>query len=305
MTVSMKNSWRQLILVGVVLMFAGAGCGMVNQKSPEQVGKDTPKVAATIFPLFDLVRQIGGNDVETQVIIDPNVSEHYFELTSGKLKQLQGTDFIFAIGQNLDNTWTEAISQNIPGSKVVDVSQGISIRPSHDEEEGPTDPHYWLSPANAPIIIDTITKELSALTPEHSEDFAARAKKLKQQIAEKDREWRVAIAALPAKDILTFHDAFYYFADHFGLNIVGTFEPFPGKEPTPKYLEEIQREIKQYNIQYLFLEPQLSQDSLRTFASDNNLNLGTLDPIGGLEGRESYVELIDFNVNQIVQSLQK
>jgi zinc transport system substrate-binding protein len=153
-------------------------------------------------------------------------------------------------------------------------------------------------------MIDAISEELAALSPEHAEDFVARASALKEQLREKDVEWQAAINALPTKDIVTFHDAFMYFADDFGLTVIATFEPFPGKEPTAKYLQNLQAEIAAAGIADLFLEPQLSADAIESFARDNKIDLGVLDPIGGVPGRDSYISLIDYNVDQIVQSLQ-
>jgi len=106
------------------------------------------------------------------------------------------------------------------------------------------------------------------------------------------------------KNIVVFHDAWGYFADHFGLTVVGTFEPFPGQEPTPQYLKELQVAVKDYNIKALFAEPQLSQDSIKTLAKDLGVDIKVLDPTGGVEGRMSYIEMMDFNVNNVYELLK-
>ena len=105
--------------------------------------------------------------------------------------------------------------------------------------------------------------------------------------------------------IITFHDAFGYFSDHFGITVVATVEPFAGKEPTPQYLVELGNIIKELNVRYLFTEPQLSSRNIQAFASDNNLVVGVLDPIGGLQTRETYIELISFNVNALKDAWQQ
>ncbi len=308
----MKYRLVHFVFIGVIFILTGAGCAWVNKGTTTGEllqGASKVKVAATIFPAYDLVRTVGGDDIQTEIIIEPRISEHYFEPTASKMKQLENSKVIFAIGQNLDN-YTENLVENIPGARVVTLDRGITIRPTTEHEEegeaehGPTDPHYWLSPADALVMIDTITIELGTLAPENKADFEARAKTLKEQIAQKDVEWKKAIATLPKKEVVTFHDAFYYFADHFGLTVVTTFEPFPGQEPSPKYLAHLQKEVKEHGITHLFVEPQLPQDSLRTFAEDNKITLGLLDPVGGVAERDSYIDLIDFNVKQVVQSLQ-
>jgi zinc transport system substrate-binding protein len=105
--------------------------------------------------------------------------------------------------------------------------------------------------------------------------------------------------------ILTFHDAWFYFAEDFGLKIAGTFEPAAGEEPTPRYLAELQRRIGTEHIHIVFTEPQLSPSVLESFAKDTKIGIAELDPVGGVEGRTTYLELMEFNANSIRRALQK
>ncbi len=90
-----------------------------------------------------------------------------------------------------------------------------------------------------------------------------------------------------------------------GLYIVVTFEPFPGKEPTAKYLEELNKVVKEDNIKVIFSEPQMSNDVLKPFAKDLGLELFVLDPLGGDEGRDSYIETMEYNGNILFEALNK
>ncbi len=173
----------------------------------------------------------------------------------------------------------------------------------HEHDHGMFDPHYWLDPTNAEQMVTAIAEELAHHDEENREDYLERADDFVAELETRDREWQTTLTALPTKDLVTFHDAFGYFADHFGLSIVATFEPFPGKEPTAKYLANLQEEINEHQITDLFLEPQLSAAAITSFAADNNIDLGVLDPIGGVEDRGSYLSLIDFNVKQLVKYL--
>ena len=324
----------------LTLLVVGGGCRVFDTKIEQDV---KPKVAASIFPAYDLVQEVAGDDIDVILLIEPGTSPHYFEPTVAQLRDLQGAQAIFTIGVGFDE-WVDNIIHNIDGAKEVMLSTGIPLRESAhahdhedelgddthnddehltnaddrqhenkrdtpeeniDDEHGPVDPHYWLSPRNAVVMVDTITRELSQLLPEKAARFEARSAAFKQHLDQKDRQWQTAMRALPKKELITFHDAFGYFAQHFGLDVVATFEPFAGKEPTLKYLANLREEIIEHGIAHLFLEPQLSTASLETFASDNGVELGVLDPVGGVSGRDSYMSLIDFNVRQIVQSLEK
>jgi zinc transport system substrate-binding protein len=106
-------------------------------------------------------------------------------------------------------------------------------------------------------------------------------------------------------DILTFHDAWFCFADNFGLKIAGTFEPAAGEEPGPRYLADLQREIKARHIRIIFIEPQFSMGVLKSFAKDSGVKIAELDPLGGVEGRTTYLELMKFNARSIRHALQE
>lgn len=314
------SRFRNTVVAGclslAVVVLLGAGC--VQNTSQSNLNADTEqrvRVAATLYPVYDLVRTVGGDDIEVNLIVPAGVSEHYFDPTPSTIKSLQGVETIFAIGQGLDG-WVESMAKNVTDAAVITLDQNVPLKSGevHEHEEGEheeeeegeenVDPHYWLDPTNAIIMAQTIARELSAIDPDNAQEYDERANVFIGQLQEKDPEWSARIAALPKKHMVTFHDAFHYFADHFELEVVATFEPFPGKEPTPQYLKNLEKEINEHNVRVLFLEPQLSERSLQTFARDHGITLGTLDPLGGLEDRLTYIDLMEYNVRSIEQALK-
>ncbi|PIT86604.1 MAG: zinc ABC transporter substrate-binding protein, partial [Candidatus Magasanikbacteria bacterium CG10_big_fil_rev_8_21_14_0_10_43_6] len=169
-------------------------------------------------------------------------------------------------------------------------------------EHGEFNPHYWLSPANAIAMVQSIEEELSALDPTNATAYKQNAQNYIAELRAKDTQWKTSITSLDNKNIVTFHDAFGYFAEHFGLSVLATFEEFPGKEPTPQYLARLQEDVKEHNVKTMYLEPQLAVGAIKSFAKDQNVELGILDPLGGVDGRNSYIELIDYNVQTIVST---
>lgn len=285
--------FRIFFLTVIVVLFVGSGC---TRPMPLK-----PKVAATIFPLYDLVRIIGGDDIDTVLILPPGASPHTFEPTASTMKQLQGVLAIFEIGHGLDN-WFSLLENPFYNTTFVGMDKNIQLRVSTDTDEHDSDsvdPHYWMDPTNARIMADTIVEELSLLVPEHTAAFNTRAEKFKDELTKKDVQWQEEMAQVKNKNIVTFHDAFMYFADHFQLRVVATFEPFPGREPTPQYLIDLKKEIEKNNITFMYIEPQLSARSLETFAKDNGIALGVLDPEGSKE-RAGYIDMIEYNVETIV-----
>jgi zinc transport system substrate-binding protein len=104
---------------------------------------------------------------------------------------------------------------------------------------------------------------------------------------------------MPSRRIATVHEAFGYFADAYGLEVAAVFEPFPGLEPSPRFVVEFQKKVRASGIRVVFTEPQLSLDALRPIARDLGVTLAVLDPLGGLPGREGFTELPLFDARAI------
>jgi len=288
---------RIFVIFSVVLLLLGAGCSITTP--------DKPKVAATIFPIYDLVRIVGGENVETVLIVPPGASPHTFEPTPSLIKELKGTSRIFQIGHGLDN-WTDTISESIPKASIVTMDKNVELYTAtehEDEDRGHDkyDPHYWMDPTNAYIMVDTIAAELSVISPEHAGEFVERAEKFKNELERKDWEWMKMLGDLQNKKLVTFHDAFQYFARRFQLEIVATFEPFPGREPTPQYLIDLKNEISKHKVKTLYVEPQFPSSALETFAHDNGLTIATLDPEGSAD-HTTYLDMIEYNVATLIEN---
>jgi len=299
-----------ILFVSVSLL---SGCSLNSNNLETNNGK--LKVAATIFPLYDLTRQVGGDKVDAKLILPGGASPHTFEITPSLVKDLQDTDLIFTIGHSIDNWASDLINHN--NAELVVVDQGIVLQPFKEQEDehehedehedghdhGDIDPHYWLSPDNAIIIAQNISEKLINADKKNEDYYKNNLNDFVRNIESKEREWKVQIDALPSKNLVVFHDAWNYFADYFGLDIVASFEPFPGKEPSPEYLIDIQEDVKDSDIRAMFIEPQLSRTSLETLAKDMNVKLGIMDPLGGVSGRETYIDLIDYNINSLSENL--
>jgi zinc transport system substrate-binding protein len=226
-------------------------------------------VAATIYPLYDIVRNVAGKEADVQLIVPPGVSPHLFEFSPRQLQALQDVRLIFTIGHGLDD-WAAQAARATKDARVFPVDQGIRLRTSRD---GAVDPHYWLPLCNARQIAAACEVTL---------------KRTEQQL-------KTLLRPLEGTPILTFHDAWAYFAANFDLNIAGTIEPSAGGEPTPRYPAELQKKIQSQNIRAVFLEPQFATSRIQSFARDNHVGIAELALLGGVEGRTAYIDLMTFN----------
>jgi len=274
-------------MIVLIIVIAGAVSSRVIEPPDDRVS-----VAATIFPIADIVTQVAGDVVDVELVLDPGASPHTFELTPQKASRLANVDIVFAIGFGLDDWATQVAS--ISGSDVVELNQYVEL-----DCAGVCDPHYWLSMPNAIGITNSIVEKLVTLDPEHADIFAQNAEEYITELEVAQGNIDSIFMDAPSHDLVVFHDSWNYFANAYGLNIRGTFEPAPGREPTPKQLAELQNTIKEFNIQSIYREPQLSESALAPFVKDLDIQIRTIDPLGGVEGRLSYIDLMLYNAHAI------
>lgn len=302
----MTNMKKQyLVLFAVIsLVLAAVLFVLSNNKTKQSSDSGKIKVAASIFPVANLIEQIGGGNVEVVQVLPNGASAHTFEIAPQERIKLVDCKLGFVIGAGLDNWASDPL--NDEGIEVVDLSQFIELEAEAHEGEEATeaDPHYWLSISNAIIISREITSELERLDPENASVYQSNFLRLERELNELKSELASKVDSNNNK-IITFHDAFGYFADDLGLEVLTTIEPFPGKDPTAAYLAEVGEIIKQYQVKVLFKEPQLSDSVVQALADDYDVEVFTLDPLGGTTETDSYQKLISYNLETITNALAR
>jgi ABC-type Zn uptake system ZnuABC Zn-binding protein ZnuA len=292
-------SRRALVGLALFALIAAAAGSVVRVGAvPAGAAAARPKVGATIFPLHDIVREVAGPVAETVLVLPPGASPHTFEPTPGAVRALSGAGTLFVIGHGLDD-WASRLARGAGVPRLVRVDAGIALRRDTGHEPSAIDPHYWLSIPNAATIARTVGAELERLSPERGADIRRSLTAYLGRLDVADAEVRRLLADLPTRRIATFHDAFGYFAEAYGLEIAAVFEPSPGREPGPRFVLEFQRTIQAAGVRVVFSEPQLSVDVIRPIARDLGVTLSVLDPLGGLPGRETYPDLMRFNARQV------
>jgi zinc transport system substrate-binding protein/manganese/iron transport system substrate-binding protein len=262
------------------------------------------KVAATIFPLYDIARSVAGSVAEVVLVLPPGASPHTFEPTPASVRALSGAQVLFVIGHGLDD-WGVRLARGAGVAHVVRVDPGIALRRANAEARGRVDPHYWLSAENAKAIARTVAADLARLAPGRHAEIERSLATCLARLDAADTEVRELLADLASRRIATFHDAFGYFATAYGLEVAAVFEPYAGLEPSPQFVVEFQRKIRASDVRVVFTEPQLSVDSLRPIARDLGVTLAILDPLGGVPGRDGYVDLLRFNARAVAGALRE
>lgn len=264
------------------------------------------KIATTIFPIYDISKRVGGDKVDVVRILPSGASPHTFELTSSKIKELQGSRIVFKIG-GIDD-WADGVAESLDAEKVA-LRDGIAVRDfsvetiGDEEEKGGGDPHYWMTMRNAIVMAGEVEKKLSDIDPENAAYYAANLNEFKKDALAADLEIRDILKRDTGRSIIAFHGAWNYFAEEYGLKVAASFEPSPGKEPSAAHLRALADLVKREGIKVVFSEPAFSDASLRSFMSDSGLKLYVLHPEDGSSPGASYIDTMISNARIIDQAL--
>lgn len=306
----MNSKWTiLLVIVGLALATVIAIVTSNPRFETEPTGKQT--VATTFKPLELIAKEIAGDDFDVVNILPAGASPHTFEPTPDVVIKLKDAEVIFMIGHGLDD-WAADLAKNVPEIQLVTVDKGIELKNTgpvvtfgsgeEDSDELPTDPHYWLTPLNGKAMAADIAAELKNLNPDKSAAIDQRLQDFSIRMVDLDTQIEQLFKDKVNNAILTHHNAWQYFASAYGLVVVATIEPSPGQELTANEMRSLQDIIKHDRIKTLFIEPELSQETVSALAKDLNLNVQTIDPEGGSDAN-NYAEMLLNNALTIAESL--
>jgi zinc transport system substrate-binding protein len=270
------------------------------------------RVVATILPLADLVRQVGGNRVTVTTLLPANASAHSFEPTPSRMRQVAGAQLLVKVGADLDPWADRLFAGRSSRPATVTAAEGVPLlrasrqellqdRHKHDHGKG-DDPHVWLDPVMVrDTLVPRLVTALSRLSPADAPLFKANGERLRKELSSLDKDIRRTVAALPRRDFIALHSAWGYLAQRYGLRQVAAVEPFPGKEPSARYLAALISLARRQGVKTIFAEPQLSDKAARTLAAEIGGNVLILDPVGGegIVGRDTYIGLMRYNLAAI------
>lgn len=291
----------------LVLWLFAAGC---DQPRPASGPEDKIKVVATIFPLSDFVRQVGGERVEVLTLLPPAASPHVYSPAPRDLAQIQGARLFIKIGLGFE-FWAGDLARSGAGQGIteIDTSRGVEViqesEPGHDHDHEIANPHIWLDPVTAKEQVKRIEEALSGIDPARQGEYRANAASYMKQLDELDLDIRERISRFKQKSFFSFHPSWAYFARRYGLIEAGVIETSPGREPTPREIMKIVSKLRETGARAIFAEPQLNPKAAHVIASEAGVKVLILDPIGtpDHEERSSYLKLMRYNLAVLEQGM--
>ena len=251
------------LLLALCLLLAACG---PRQEAPQDDG--TLDLVATTYPVYLFAAEVtrGAEDVTLTLMIDQPIScLHDYTLTVKDMKALERADGILLNGAGLEEAMEDALA-SVSDTPQIDCSQDITLlegaESDHHHEEGilpaghehEADPHVWMDPNRACQMIQTLADGLAQLDPDQAALYASNAQLAVDQIQQAYPVMQAALADLPCRELITFHDGFSYFADAFDLTILRAIEEEAGSEASAREVADIVTEIQTHQLPAIFTE---------------------------------------------------
>jgi zinc/manganese transport system substrate-binding protein len=271
------------------------------------------KIVATTPIIADLVRQVGGERVDVESILPNNADAHDFEPRPEDIIKVEEADAVFKHGLHLDE-WADDLIENAGSdASVFVVTDGIETLESEEEEFAEGDPHVWFDPIRTGTMVANIANGLSSIDESGTESYQQRSAAYQEQLAQLDQEISDRIALVPEdqRKIVTNHDALAYYADRYGLTIVGTV--FPGTdtraEPSAQEVAELIGTIEDEGVKAVFAENVVSPTLAQELANEAGIEIVDelyTDSLGDAgSGADTYVGLMQIDTRLIVDALRR
>lgn len=259
----------------VALMVLFTSCKPVDKSA----GERRILVITTLFPLYDMAGNIGGDKVEVSLLLPPGVEPHSFEPKPSDIVKISKADVFIYTGKFME-PWASDIIKSVTNKNliVVDASGGTKMIPAvfHDADEpaGSLDPHIWLDFDNAKIMVKNIAKAFQTKDSANSAYYEQRAENYGRKLAELDSSFRKTLATCKNKEIIYGgHYAFGYLARRYGLKYVAAQGISPDAEPTANDMANLVKQIRKDKVKYVFYEELTSPKIAETLAGETNVKL--------------------------------
>ncbi len=291
--------------IGILVMSLGIGLSLVGcqTKKESAVSDEQLEIVTSFYPMYIATLNIVKDVPHVKLV---NMTEpitgclHDYSLTAKDMKLLEEADAFVINGAGMES-FMDKVTGQLSDLTVIESSAGIPLI----EEDGEANPHIWVSISKEITQVENIAEGLKKLDPEHSKLYEANAQAYIQELEALKQEMHEALDGLSQKEIVTFHEAFPYFAEEFGLEIIGVVEREPGSQPSVKELADTVEQIKTYGIKALFAEPQYPPKAAETIAKETGATVYVLDPaVTGEMTEDAYLDIMRSNLEILKEALQ-
>ncbi|HET6475652.1 MAG TPA: zinc ABC transporter substrate-binding protein [Thermoleophilia bacterium] len=311
----MKRRAPLLLLAAALLLPAATlavGCGTATTSA----GGGALDVVASVSYLADIAQNVAGDRFEVRSLVPLETDPHAFEPTPSDLGEVAGADVVIVNGGGLEGPLLGTLENAGGDATIVEASAGLeSRRPQPGEpplDETGTDPHFWLDPTLVKTYVENIRDAFAEADPAGAAEYEANAAAYSKKLDELDAWIETQIAQIPPADrkLVVNHASHGYFADRYGLEIVGAVIPGTGTgaAPTAKQLTELTTAIRSSGAKAIFVEIDENPELAQQIAGETGATVVTdlldhsLSEPGGVAS--TYIEMMKYDTRRIVEAIQ-
>ena len=301
-----------LILLCLVLIFS-----CQQTKDPSRNDKKL-HVIATIFPVYDFARHIGGDKIILTMLLPPGTDAHHYELKPDDIIKVTNADVFLFTNFELEQWAYKIIGASDKNTRLQAVETGngammLRLNKEEDEHEAHPagfDPHIWLDMDNAQKMVDNITSVFIKKDPRNSDYYLKNAGDYKRQLADMDQKYRTTLAACKTRTVLhAGHWAFAYLTSRYHLKYIAAYNVFADAEPAPQKIFALIDQIKNENVSHVYYEDMMNPRLAKTIARETGtgllkLNNGHDVTRTDLEKGETFLALMEKNLVNFQKGLQ-
>lgn len=309
---------KKLLTITMILILFLSACGKGNNDSTSQ-SNEKIKVVTTNSILYDMVKNVGGDNVEIHSIVPIGQDPHEYEVKPKDIKALTDADVVFYNGLNLEtgNGWFEkALSQankSYEDGSVVKVSKNVKplyLNGAKEGDESKQDPHAWLSLDNGIKYVEEISKALIKKNDKYKDDIQSNTKDYIAKLEDLKKESHDKFNDIPKEQraMITSEGAFKYFSKQFDIKPGYIWEINTEKQGTPEQMKQAVKFVQDNNLKHLLVETSVDKKSMQSLSEETNLDIyGEVytDSIGkkGSKG-DSYFNMMQENINTVHGSME-
>lgn len=290
-------------------------CSCASQNEADNADSQKLKIISTVFPPYDLARQIAGDNADISILLPPGSESHTYEPTAKEIIEIQNCDiFLYIGGEN--EQWAEKIissnkSDSVKTVKLIDCVKTLEEAELHEEEHShETDEHIWTSPKNEQLMLTAVYDAICEADPENKAVYTKNKDSYNEQLTELDKAYKEAVGNAKNKTIIMADKfPFRYLAEEYGLDFYAAFSSCSDEsEPSAAAMTSLISKIKELKIPvvyYLEFSSTKVADTLCSETGASSLMLHSCHNVSkeDLDKGISYVDLMKQNLENLKTAL--
>ena len=305
-----------VLLLGALVAACGGDSGGAGAGG-DAAAAGRLRVVTTVAPLTSIVANVAGDLAEITGLVPEGTNSHTFEPPPSAARALAGADLVFVNGLRLEDPTAELADDSVGGEAEVVSLGDATITPaeyvfdfSFPREAGRPNPHLWTNPPMARRYAEIVKDTMARRDPANAAAYQANYERFAGKVDELDRAMRSATGTLAPerRKLLTYHDAYAYFAAHYGWTVLGAIQPSDFSEPTPREVADLIDQVRRERVPAVFgseVFPSPVLEQIGREAGVRYVDVLRDDDLPGRPGQDehSWLGLMRFNYVTMVESL--